>query len=102
MNNHSTRLKRFIYSTLWLIGLGTGANMQAASAATPDQQIAEEACREALELNTIDALEAFLMKYPNANTACRAKALSRLNEFADSKGGANNGIEERPGEGYGG
>ncbi|RWA58507.1 hypothetical protein [Mesorhizobium sp.] len=57
---------------------------------------AELACERALKLGTIEALEDYLHRFPNAPTACKALALNSLAQF-----GANGGDGEH-GEGGGG
>ena len=48
---------------------------------------AEEACRVALQKSTIEALEEYLNKYPQASTACRALATEALHQFSPSNDG---------------
>ncbi|TPL96860.1 hypothetical protein FJ960_25500 [Mesorhizobium sp. B2-3-11] len=50
---------------------------------------AELACEQALKIGTIEALEDYLHRYPNAPTACKALALNSLSQFA--AGGGHNG-----------
>jgi hypothetical protein len=61
----------------------------------------ERACERALRANTIEALEAFLRKYPadkyRNDVACYALALGALNEFSnDDRDPSDRG---RPGDG---
>ncbi len=80
----------------------SGAFISGARAATNEADLkkqAELACLEALEKDTIEALEEFLRKYSNVDTTCTAKALDALNDF-----GADNGEPPgggNPGGGYG-
>ncbi len=76
-----TKLKTLFYSTLWVVGLGAGIAIpqQSVSAAVPETP--ELACKDALEKNTIEALEEYLRQYPDADTACRTLALDSLNQF---------------------
>lgn len=57
----------------------------------------EEACRRALEENTIEALEDYLLRFPNG--ACRVLALNALSQFAPEGDGQPS---PNPGGGYGG
>lgn len=68
-------------STLWVLGvltLGLSGSAFAAQAAVQSCASEECACEEALKQNTIEALEAFLKKYPQSTssggsaTACAA------------------------------
>ncbi|OHV86865.1 hypothetical protein [Mesorhizobium sp. ORS 3428] len=52
---------------------------------------AELACERALKIGTIEALEDYLHRYPNAPTACKALALNSLAQFAASGAGNGNG-----------
>lgn len=52
---------------------------------------AELACEQALKIGTIEALEDYLHRYPNAPTACKALALNSLSQFAANGGGNGNG-----------
>jgi hypothetical protein len=112
MPNVIQRLRRTFYSTLWVVGIGVGAGLgsgtigqvEAAPADTAPQiaqrELIEEACRDALERNTIEALEEFLRKYPESDTACQTLALDALNRFADTVNDGDSGGDG--GEGYGG
>lgn len=95
------RAKRLLYFALYAIGLGAslGTQVQTASAEIPP----EVACERALKLNTIEALEDYLRRYPDASTACNALALDALNRFGQP--GANDGNNRGTGGtdgGYGG
>jgi hypothetical protein len=88
--------------------VGSAAATAGADAKTFAELRAEEqaACEEALRINTIEALEAYLAKYPFGISACRALALNALGGFAPGgpQGGPPNtdaGNKENPG-GYGG
>lgn len=64
----------------------------------------EWACEAALKKNTIEALEEFLARYPDPNSACGALALEALNGFdrtADA-GSGGNGPGGGNGSSYGG
>lgn len=52
---------------------------------------AELACEQALKIGTIEALEDYLHRYPNAPTACKALALNSLSQFAVNGGGNGGG-----------
>lgn len=57
---------------------------------TPGKTVEECACEAALKINTIDALEEFLRRYPpnkHAPNACSALATTALNGFAPTEGG---------------
>ncbi|AZO24726.1 hypothetical protein EJ070_31365 [Mesorhizobium sp. M1E.F.Ca.ET.045.02.1.1] len=52
---------------------------------------AELACEQALKIGTIEALEDYLHRYPNAPTACKALALNSLAQFSADGGSNGNG-----------
>ena len=54
-------------------------------------QEAELACEQALKTGTIEALEDYLHRYPNAPTACKALALNSLSQFGPEGGDGNHG-----------
>ncbi|MDX8433810.1 MULTISPECIES: hypothetical protein [Mesorhizobium] len=60
---------------------------------------AELACEQALRIGTIEALEDYLHRYPNAPTACKALALNSLAQFGPDGDGGDHG---EGGGGYGG
>ncbi len=60
---------------------------------------AELACEQALKIGTIEAIENYLHRYPNAPTACKAVALNTLAQF--SANGGNVGSNDH-GHRYGG
>jgi len=60
---------------------------------------AELACEQALKIGTIEALEDYLHRYPNAPTACKALALNTLAQFNPNGGDGDHGDG---GGGYGG
>jgi hypothetical protein len=73
------------FSTLVL-----GVGVFAVSAETATRQCATEecACEEALRQNTVEALESFLRKYPQAvdgNTACAALGVPPVEEGTNSQ-----------------
>jgi hypothetical protein len=65
------------------LGLGVSASLYThpaeAQIASATQE--EEACRSALEQNTIEAIEDFLARFPTGSSACRALARSALASF---------------------
>jgi len=76
---------------------GTAAGMNAADAKTFAELRLEEqqACEEALRINTIEAIEEYLRKYPFGISACRALALNAIGGFAP--GGAGGPPNTDPG-----
>ncbi|BCG95835.1 hypothetical protein [Mesorhizobium sp. 131-2-1] len=60
---------------------------------------AELACEQALKIGTIEALEDYLHRYPNAPTACKALALNTLAQFGPN---GHDGDHGDGGGGYGG
>lgn len=86
-----------------ILGVGVGGVSATATRADAQtfadlQREAELACEEALRKGTIEALEEYLWKYPYANNACRAKALSAVQEFSPNTD-YQNGPEDRPEDG---
>ena len=69
-----------------------------------DLQLRErEACEDALRRNTIEALEEFLIRYPNGTEACQTLALNALAAFGPPEGGQGGPRPDHPGNiGYGG
>jgi hypothetical protein len=65
----------------------------------------ERACERALQANSIEAIEAFLHKYPPGkyrnDVACYALALDTLGSFGPDRNGSNNG-GDHPNSGGGG
>ncbi len=51
----------------------------------------QRACEAALQANTIEALEAYLKKYPFGNSACRALALNAAANLGGPQGGPQGG-----------
>ena len=75
----------------------------------PTEQIsrkaeAECACQAALQKNTIEALEAFLLRYGDVDSECTALATTALSGFTDNNGDHQSSNPERPVDsgGYGG
>jgi hypothetical protein len=73
---------------IFLVGLnaiGISVSLASGSAEAQvlqcDPEEAECACERALELGTIEALEDYLFRYPDAPTACTALALNTLSQF---------------------
>ncbi|MEW9838696.1 hypothetical protein [Mesorhizobium marinum] len=70
-------------SSVASFGAISDANAQSNSRLRTEQ----EACQRALRENSIDALEEFLRKFPQGDSACRALALNALNGFQPSEPG---------------
>lgn len=96
------RLIQLLLATVGSIGISsllpTGASAIDRDLATE----AEEACRVALEADTIQALEEYLNKYPRASTACRALATEALSDFSPGGDGAGSPFGPNSGPGYSG
>jgi hypothetical protein len=75
------------FRNIFLVGLnalGIGVALATSSAEAQDicePEDAECACERALEVGTIEALEDYLFRYPDAPTACTALALNTLSQF---------------------
>lgn len=78
--------------------LGVSASVQTSSYAQGVDEVAELACKRALDAGTIEALEDYLFRFPDAPTACRVLAQNALGGFGPG-GGPDPGD---PGGGYGG
>jgi hypothetical protein len=93
------KIQKVLLTILGVFGVSVGGGMMAAhpaEAAVKQCQglTEEECCQEALRKNTVEALEAFLRKYPpgrNSNSTCSALALSALpdRESHGEEGGDN-------------
>jgi hypothetical protein len=68
--------------------LGVSVAFSGATQAQTDVRVkeAELACEQALKIGTIEALENYLHRYPNAPTASNALALNSLSQFAAEGG----------------
>ena len=73
------KMSRYILPILGALALNVGGSALSADAKARHCTSEECACEQALEQNTVEALEAFLRKYPqsvsNANSACGALAV---------------------------
>lgn len=80
---------QFVLWSLGALALGIGMDPGAASAATRHCTNEECACERALSENTIEALEAFLRKYPhsldNGTSACALLAVPPQEDGFDSQ-----------------
>ncbi len=78
------RMSKQIVTTLGVLALTVSWNAIAAEAATGKCKTEECACEKALKQNTIEALEAFLRKYPQSaetgKSACAALGVPSLDE----------------------
>ncbi|MGX5842561.1 hypothetical protein ACWGTI_17740 [Mesorhizobium sp. ArgA1] len=76
---------------LSLLGLSVAFTGAAQAKIDVGVQEAELACEQALKIGTIEALEDYLHRYPDAPSACKALALNSLGQFGpeggDPKGG---------------
>ena len=77
------RYLKILLAWLGIVGLSATPTPSAAQSADLQAE-AERACDRALAINTIEALEEYLRKYPNASTACRTLALNALQGFSPS------------------
>jgi hypothetical protein len=79
--------------------IGLSASVQTDSFAQRADELAELACKRALDAGTIEALENYLFEFPDAPTACRVLAQNTLGAFGPGGGGD----PDNPGNGgYGG
>ena len=76
---------------LSLLGLSVAFSGVAQARINVDVREAELACEQALKLGTIEALEDYLHRYPNAPSACKALALNTLSQFGPGGGDGNHG-----------
>jgi hypothetical protein len=93
------KIQKVLLTVFGVFGLGVGSGMMASHPAEAAAQqckglTEEECCEQALRKNTVEALEAFLRKYPpgrKSNTACSALAMGALSEHEshDEEGGGN-------------
>lgn len=91
-----------ILSRLGLAGaaaFGISASFPADSYAQRADEVAELECKRALDAGTIEAIEEYLFRFPDAPTACRVLALNSLEAFGSGGGDATPG---GPPGGYGG
>jgi len=90
------RLQSLLLSGLSVLGLSVA--FSGTAQATINVKEAELACEQALRTGTIEALEDYLHRFPNAPTACKALALNSLSQFGADAGTRSNGESG----GYGG
>jgi len=86
------RIHSLLLGGLSLLGLSVAFSDAAQASVDPGGvKEAELACELALKTGTIEALEDYLHRYPNAPTACKALALNSLGQFAGGEGGKDHG-----------
>jgi hypothetical protein len=77
------RIQTLLLGGLSLLGLSVAmSNAAQAQIEVAPIKEAELACEQALKIGTIEALEDYLHRFPNAPTACKALALNSLSQFA--------------------
>ena len=76
------RIHSLLLGGLSLLGLSTGFADVGQAQNQVGVKEAELACEQALKIGTIEALENYLHRYPNAPTACKALALNSLSQFS--------------------
>jgi hypothetical protein len=76
-----SKIRALLLSGMSALGLTVGTSNVAFAQSEYDIAEAERACERALEIGTIEALEDYLFRYPEAPTACRARALNTLSAF---------------------
>jgi hypothetical protein len=88
------RIHTLLLGGLSLLGLSAGFTEVAQAQNQVGVKEAELACEQALRLGSIEALENYLHRYPDAPTACKALALDTLSQFSPNGrplGGGNGG-----------
>jgi hypothetical protein len=85
------RIHSLLLGGLSLLGLSVALSGAAQAKTDVGVQEAELACEQALKIGTIEALEDYLHRYPNAPTACKALALNSLGQFAGGDGSNEHG-----------
>lgn len=93
------RIHSMLLGGLSLLGLSVALSGAAQAKTDVGVQEAELACEQALKTGTIEALEDYLHRFPNAPTACKALALNSLSQFGPEGGNSPGGDG---GNGYGG
>jgi|GEM_PF-4850140 len=78
------KIHTLLLGGLSVLGLSVGFSGVAQAQNEVGVKEAELACEQALKLGTIEALENYLHRYPNAPTACKALALNNLSQFSGS------------------
>jgi len=96
------KFKKLLVTTFSVVGIAVGgAGLSPVHAQISAPTTEEDACRQALEVNTIEALEEFLRNFPNGSSACRALALNSLGSFQGADDDPEPG-DGGPEAGYGG
>lgn len=90
------RITKFVVTVLGILGLGAGGVSYTVEPVAAQEFSEDELCEQALEIGTIEALERFIRKYPDNETACNA--LAQLGPSGNSPGGPSGGSDG----GYGG
>ena len=85
------RIHSLLLGGLSLLGLSVAFSDVAQAQTEVGVKEAELACEQALKTGTIEALEDYLHRYPNAPTACKALALNSLSQFAGGDGSKDHG-----------
>ncbi|WP_192181340.1 hypothetical protein [Mesorhizobium amorphae] len=86
------KIQSLLLGGLSILGVSVAfSNVAQAQMAVAPVKEAELACEQALRIGTIEALEDYLHRYPNAPTACKALALNSLSQFAAGGGNGNGG-----------
>jgi hypothetical protein len=93
------KIQSLLLGGLSLLGVSVAFSGATQAQSEAGVKEAELACEQALKIGTIEALENYLHRYPNAPTACKALALNTLSQF--SANGANLGQNDH-GHRYGG
>jgi len=101
------KIQKVLLAILGVFGFGLGGGVaasypaQAAVAQQCNGLSEEECCQEALDKNTIEALEEFLRKYPPGRSKYACSALAKLTQFSDT-GPRDFHTHQDKGGGYGG
>lgn len=85
------KVQSLLLGGLSLLGLSVAFSGVAQARMNVGVQEAELACEQALKLGTIEALEDYLHRYPDAPSACKALALNSLSQFGPGGGTRNGG-----------
>jgi hypothetical protein len=85
------KVQSLLLGGLSLLGLSVAFSGAAQARIDVGVKEAELACEQALKTGTIEALEDYLHRYPNAPSACKALALNSLSQFGPGGGDGNHG-----------
>jgi hypothetical protein len=85
------KIQSLLLGGLSILGVSVAFSGAAQAQVEVGVKEAELACEQALKVGTIEALEDYLHRYPNAPTACKALALNSLSQFAANGGGNDHG-----------